>query len=249
MIKGRPEDLEKAATEEAIERGEARSVVEEVEGRRVLRIRWITGKTSAGRLFGRYGKEGRPDFFRLLFGAIAGSLREQFGEEGEELFNKLRESREFKQSVSKLFEEMKNWFFNEIVPKYGIEPGDIFVITAEIEVDLETGRITWNKEKTSVIYWVRSDKLPEKCKELLGSEAGPAVEEIEKLKKMLEEKDKEIEKLKKELEELRKKLKEKEEAKEEKKAKKKEEKKVKKEEEEEIEEEEVEEELEEEEEE
>ncbi|NPA24003.1 MAG: transcription factor [Crenarchaeota archaeon] len=209
VIKGRPEELEKAATEEAIERGEARSVVEEVEGRRVLRIRWITGKTSAGRLFGRYGKEGRPDFFRLLFGAIAGSLREQFGEEGEELFNKLRESREFKQSVSKLFEEMKNWFFNEIVPKYGIEPGDIFVITAEIEVDLETGRITWNKEKTSVIYWVRSDKLPEKCREIMGTVSGS--EEVEKLRKMLEEKDKEIERLKKEIEELKRKLREREE--------------------------------------
>ncbi len=214
VIKGRPEDLEKAATEEAIERGEARSVVEEVEGRRVLRIRWITGKTSAGRLFGRYGKEGRPDFFRLLFGAIAGSLREQFGEEGEELFNKLRESREFKQSVSKLFEEMKNWFFNEIVPKYGIEPGDIFVITAEIEVDLETGRIIWNKEKTSVIYWVRSDKLPEKCREIMGTSVTGS-EEVEKLKKMLEEKDKEIERLRKELEELKKKLKEVEEREEE----------------------------------
>ncbi len=201
VIRGRPEDLEKAATEEAIERGEARSVVEEVEGRKVLRIRWITGKTSAGRLFGRYGKEGRPDFFRLLFGAIAGSLKEQFGEKGDEMFNKLRESKEFKESLSRLFEEMKSWFFNDIVPKYGIEPGDIFVITAELEVDLDTGRIEWNRDKTSIIYWIRSDKLQEKCKEIVQPS-----EEVEKLKKALEEKERELEQLRRELEELKKKL-------------------------------------------
>ncbi len=203
VIRGRPEDLEKATTEETIERGGARSVVEEVEGRKILRIRWVTGKTSAGRLFGRYGKEGRPDFFRLLFGAIAGSLKEQFGEKGDEIFNKLREYREFKESLSRLFEEMKSWFFNEIVPKYGIEPGDIFVITTELEIDLESGRIEWNKDKSSVIYWIRSDKLPEKCRELA---QGTQIEDIEKLKKVLEEKEREVEQLRKELEELKKKI-------------------------------------------
>lgn len=212
VIKGRAEDLEKAGTsEEAIERGESRSVIEEVEGRKILKIRWVTGKTSAGRLFGRYGKDGKPDFFRLLFGAIAGSLREHFGDEGEKEFNRLREQKEFKESISRLFEEMKSWFFNEIVPKYGIEPGDIFVITTELEVDLETGRIEWNKEKTSVIYWIRSDKLAEKCKEI---GAGVPAEEVEKLKKMLEEKDQEIERLKKEIEKLQEELRKLREAKE-----------------------------------
>ncbi len=204
VIKGRAEDLEKVGTtEEAIERGESRSVIEEVEGRKILKIRWVTGKTSAGRLFGRYGKDGKPDFFRLLFGAIAGSLREHFGDEGEKEFNRLREQREFKESISRLFEEMKSWFFNEVVPKYGIEPGDIFVITTELEVDLETGRIEWNKDKTNVIYWIRSDKLVEKCKEI---GVGVSTEEVEKLKKALEEKEREIEQLRKELEKLQEEL-------------------------------------------
>ncbi len=212
VIRGRAEDLEKAGTtEEAIERGESRSVIEEVEGRKILKIRWVTGKTSAGRLFGRYGKDGKPDFFRLLFGAIAGSLREHFGDEGEKEFNRLREQKEFKESVSRLFEEMKSWFFNEVVPKYGIEPGDIFVITTELEVDLETGRIDWNKDKTSVIYWIRSDKLAEKCKEI---GVGVSVEEVEKLRKMLEEKDQEIERLKREIEKLQEELRKLKEAKE-----------------------------------
>ena len=205
-MRGRPEDIERS--EEALERGLTRSVLEEVEGRRVLRIRWVTGKTSAGRLFGRYGKEGRPDFFRLLFGAIAGSLREHLGDKAEEEFNRLRESRAFKESISDLFEEFKSWFFNEVVPKYGIEPGDIFVITTELEVDLDEGRITWNKDKTEVIYWVRSDKLPEKCKQICAE-----MENVEKLRKELEEKEREVErlreeneKLKRELEELKKEL-------------------------------------------
>ncbi len=201
MVRGRLEEVEKS--EEAIERGLTRSVLEEVEGRRILRIRWVTGKTSAGRLFGRYGREGRPDFFRLLFGAIAGSLREHLGDKAEEEFNRLRESRAFKESVSELFEEFKSWFFNEIVPKYGIEPGDIFVISTELEVDLDEGKITWNREKTDVIYWVRSDKLPEKCRHVCSE-----VEDVQKLRKELEEKEKEIERLREENERLRRELEE-----------------------------------------
>jgi hypothetical protein len=64
------------------ERTVERAHVEEREGRQILVLRWNTGKTSAGRLFGRYGAGGRPDFFRLLFGAVAGSLREKFGPPG-----------------------------------------------------------------------------------------------------------------------------------------------------------------------
>ncbi len=203
VVRGRLEDFEKS--EEAIERGLTRSVLEEVEGKRILKIKWVTGKTSAGRLFGRYGKEGRPDFFRLLFGAIAGSLKEHLGEKAEEEFNRLRESRSFKESISELFEEFKSWFFNEIVPKYGIEPGDIFVITTELEIDLDEGKITWHKDKTEVIYWVRSDKLPEKCRQICAEIEGTEdlKRELEKLKKEKEELEREVERLRRELEALR----------------------------------------------
>ncbi len=66
------ERREEADGEEEIERGGG-ATAELVKGN-ILKIKWVTGKTSAARLFGKYGREGRPDFFRLLFGAIGGSL-------------------------------------------------------------------------------------------------------------------------------------------------------------------------------
>lgn len=213
VIRGRTEDIERfSEREEAIERAEARSTIEVVEGRKILKIRWTTGKTAASRLFGRYGREGRPDFFRLIFGAIAGSLREQFGDKGTEEFNRLRESKTFKDSISKIFDEMKTWFFNEIVPKYKIEPGDVFIITTEIEIDLETGEIKWNKEKSEVIYWIRSDRVIEKCREL-GIQPEVKVtevksEEIEQLRKRIEELTNELEEWKKRYEETKNELEE-----------------------------------------
>ncbi len=174
-------------SEEAFERGEARSAVVEVEGRRVLRIRWNTGKTTAAKLFGKYGKDGKPDFFRLLFGSIIGSLREQFHERGVDEFNRIRESKEFKESVQRVFDEMKSWFFNEVAPKYRIEPGDVFVITTEIDVDLETGEVGWHKDRSDVLYWIRSDKLQERCRELgVAGRAEVSAEEIERLRKEVE---------------------------------------------------------------
>ncbi len=65
------ERREEAGSEEEIERG---GVTAELVKGNILKIKWVTGKTSAARLFGKYGREGRPDFFRLLFGAIGGSL-------------------------------------------------------------------------------------------------------------------------------------------------------------------------------
>lgn len=65
------ERREEVGSEEEIERG---GVSAELVKGNILKIRWVTGKTSAARLFGKYGREGRPDFFRLLFGAIGGSL-------------------------------------------------------------------------------------------------------------------------------------------------------------------------------
>ncbi|ABP51453.1 transcription factor [Pyrobaculum arsenaticum] len=155
-------------------------------GRQILVIRWNTGKTSAGRLFGRYGVGGRPDFFRLLFGAVAGSLREKFGPQGEDLFNKIRDSDEFRRSTREMFDAMKEWFFNELSPKYGLDKGDIFMLITEVEVDLATGELRWLKDKTEFYYWVRSDRCqqsvaPRECKEL-AEENARLRQEVEKLR-------------------------------------------------------------------
>ncbi|RFA97273.1 transcription factor [Pyrobaculum aerophilum] len=173
------------------ERTVERAHIEEREGRQVLVIRWNTGKTSAGRLFGRYGAGGRPDFFRLLFGALAGSLREKFGPQGEELFNKIRDSDEFRKSSKEMFDAIKEWFFNEQAPKYGLDKGDIFMIITEIELDINTGELRWRKDKTELYYWVRSDRCqqataPKECKEL-AEENARLKQEVERLRSELSE--------------------------------------------------------------
>ncbi len=182
---------ERRFSEEEIERGASVSELVEVEGRQVVRIRWNTGKTSAGRLFGRYGREGRPDFFRLLFGSIAGSLRQQFGEKGEEIFGRIRDSREFRETTRKIFDDMKAWFFNEVAPRHNIEPGDIFMIITQLEVDPNTGVVTWDRDKTEVVFWVRSDR----CVQRETDECRALKEENERLRTELEEVRKRVEEL------------------------------------------------------
>jgi predicted ribosome quality control (RQC) complex YloA/Tae2 family protein len=186
-------------SEEEIERGGA--TAELIRGGEVLRIRWVTGKTSAARLFGRYGREGRPDFFRLLFGAISGSLRSQFPEDkANELFNNIRSSQSFKDSLNEVFESMKRWFFDEVVPKYKLERGDIFVITATLELNINTGELKWIKEDTQVIYWVRSDRVAEKCKELGLAVGGEELDKLRREKNELLNRVNELEKKVNELE-------------------------------------------------
>lgn len=167
------------------ERTVERAHVEERGGRQILIIRWNTGKTSAGRLFGRYGVGGRPDFFRLLFGAIAGSLREKFGPQGEEIFGKIRDSEGFRRSSREMFDAMKEWFFNEVAPRYGLDKGDIFMVITEVEVDLTSGELKWQKDKTEFYYWVRSDKCkpaaPKDC-EQLAEENARLRQEVEQLR-------------------------------------------------------------------
>ncbi|RLE56303.1 MAG: hypothetical protein DRJ40_05955 [Thermoprotei archaeon] len=194
--------------ERAVEAGITRSILTVTEdGRKILRIRWVTGKTSAGRFFGRYGREGRPDFFRLLFGAIAGSLREHFGpEESEKIFSELRDKPEYKTSVRQVFDEMKSWFFNEIVPKYKIEPGDIFVIVTDLELDLTTGKLTWFRDRSEVIYWIRSDKLQEVLEELKKGAAPPT--EVGELRRKVEELSTRVRELEAENSELKRKIEE-----------------------------------------
>jgi len=161
------------------------------EGKKLILIRWNTGKTSASRLFGRYGGGGRPEFFRLLFGAVAGSLREQLGQDGEGVFGRIRDSEEFRRTSKELFESMKRWFFEEIVPKYKLERGDIFMVITELELDPDTGRLTWNKDKTEFYYWVRSDR----CGEI-------GMEELERLRRENEELRRELSEVKEKLEKL-----------------------------------------------
>ncbi|MFP3160333.1 MAG: transcription factor [Vulcanisaeta sp.] len=172
--------------EEEIERG---GVSAELVRGGILRIKWVTGKTSAARLFGKYGREGRPDFFRLLFGAIGGSLRSQFPEDkANELFNSIRNSQNFKDSLDEVFDSMKRWFFDEIVPKYKLERGDVFVISTTLELNINTGELKWDREGTQVIYWVRSDRVAEKCRELGIAAAAPTGgEELDRLRRERDE--------------------------------------------------------------
>ncbi len=138
--------------------------LEERGDKRVLVIRWNTGKTSAGRLFGRYGAGGKPDFFRLLFGAIAGSLSEKMPT-GSEVFARIKDTDAFRHSTREIFENIKKWFFNEVAPRYHLDKGDIFMLITEIEVDIDKGEVTWRPEKTEFYYWVRSDRC-RGCEEL-----------------------------------------------------------------------------------
>jgi hypothetical protein len=178
------------------ERGEVRSELVTREGKKLLLIRWNTGKTSAGRLFGRYGPGGRPEFFKLLFGAVAGSLREQFGPDGENIFTRIRDSEKFRDTSRELFNGLKRWFFEEAVPRHKLERGDIFMISTELLVDPDTGEVIWNKDKTELIYWVRSDRC------------GQTAPDCEALRREKEEMSREVERLKAENDRLRKELEE-----------------------------------------
>lgn len=180
------------------ERGEVRSELITKGEKKLVLIRWNTGKTSAGRLFGRYGPGGRPEFFKLLFGAVAGSLREQFGPDGENIFNRIRDSEKFKETSRELFDGLKKWFFEEAVPRYNLERGDIFMISTELVLDPDTGELLWNRDKTQLIYWIRSDRC--------GGSDAKLREERDRLAKEVELLRAENERLRRELEDVKRKL-------------------------------------------
>ena len=175
MSSEQPEEAEEEGEE--IERESATSELVTEAGKRIVKIKLSTGKTSAGKLFGRHGRGGRPDFFRIIFGAVANGLRTSLGgEEGEARFNELRNRHEFRESLTKVFNDIKNWFFTEVTKQYDIGKGDVFAILTELDLDLETGELRWIKENSQVIYWVRSDKIKatESC--------GKVEEELKRLK-------------------------------------------------------------------
>jgi len=174
MSSEQPEEAEEG---EEIERESATSELVTEAGKRIVKIKLSTGKTSAGKLFGRHGRGGRPDFFRIIFGAVANGLRTSLGgEEGEARFNELRNRHEFRESLTKVFNDIKNWFFTEVTKQYDIGKGDVFAILTELDLDLETGELRWVKENSQVVYWVRSDKIKatESC--------GKVEEELKRLK-------------------------------------------------------------------
>ncbi|MGC8569785.1 MAG: transcription factor [Caldivirga sp.] len=145
---------------EEIERESVTSELITEAGKRIVKIKLSTGKTSAGKLFGKRGRGGRPDFFRIVFGAVANGLRSSLGsEEGEAKFNELRNKSEFRKSLSQVFKDIRDWFFNEAIKQYNIGKGDVFAILTELDLDLETGELKWVREGSQVIYWVRSDKI------------------------------------------------------------------------------------------
>ncbi|MCG2893025.1 MAG: transcription factor, partial [Vulcanisaeta sp.] len=128
-------------------------------------------------------------------------LRSQFPEDkANELFNNIRSSQSFKDSLNEVFESMKRWFFDEVVPKYKLERGDIFVITATLELNINTGELKWIKEDTQVIYWVRSDRVAEKCKELGLAVGGEELDKLRREKNELLNRVNELEKKVNELE-------------------------------------------------
>ena len=162
---------------EEVERESVTSELITEAGKRIVKIKLSTGKTSAGKLFGKHGKSGRPDFFRIVFGAVANGLRSSLGnEEGEAKFNELRNKSDFRKSLNQVFKDIRDWFFNEAIKQYNIGKGDVFAIITELDLDLETGELKWVREGSQVIYWVRSDKIrvPESC--------GKVEEELRKLK-------------------------------------------------------------------
>lgn len=120
---------------------------------------------------------------------MAGSLREKFGPQGEELFNKIRDSDGFRRGSRDIFENLKEWFFGELAPRYGLDRGDIFMIITEVELDLATGELKWRRDKSEFYYWVRSDRCqqtaaPRDCQEL-ASENARLRQEIEQLRREL----------------------------------------------------------------
>lgn len=180
-----PSEESESEEGEEIERESATSELVTEAGKRIIKIKLSTGKTSAGKLFGKHGRGGRPDFFRIVFGAVANGLRSSLGnEEGEAKFNELRNRSEFKKSLNQVFNEIKDWFFNEAIKQYNIGKGDVFAILTELDLDLETGELKWIREGSQVIYWVRSDKIK-------ATEAAESCSKIEEeLKKLKEDYDK-----------------------------------------------------------
>ncbi len=90
--------------------------------------------------------------------------------------------------MDEVFESMKRWFFDEIVPKYKLERGDVFVISTTLELNIETGELKWDKGSTQVIYWIRSDRVAEKCRELgITAGAGASTEEVDRLRRERDE--------------------------------------------------------------
>jgi hypothetical protein len=83
---------------------------------------------------------------------------------------------------------MKRWFFDEVVPNYKLERGDVFVISTTLELNINTGELKWDREGTQVIYWVRSDRVAEKCREMGIAAAAPTGgEELDRLRKERDE--------------------------------------------------------------
>lgn len=198
---------ETPSSSEEIERESSVSELVTEAGKRVVKIRLSTGKTSATKLFGKYGREGRPDFFRIIFGAVANGLRSSLGpEEGESKFNEIKNSQPFRESLSKIFNEIKDWFFNEVTKKYNIGKGDVFLILTELDLDLETGELRWVRENSQVIYWVRSDKVQSVTCEPVEQELRKLREDYEKLKSEYDKLKEENESLKSQNESLQREL-------------------------------------------
>ncbi|WP_291767197.1 transcription factor [Caldivirga sp. UBA161] len=188
-------------SEEEVERESVTSELVTEAGKRIIKIKLSTGKTSAGKLFGKHGKGGRPDFFRIVFGAVANGLRSSLGsEEGEAKFNELRNKSEFRKSLNQVYKDIRDWFFNEAIKQYNIGKGDVFAILTELDLDLDAGELKWVRENSQVIYWVRSDKIrvTESCSKV--------EEELRKLKEDYDKLREENIRLRNQNEELSKKL-------------------------------------------
>jgi len=112
-----------------------------------IRFRFTTGVVSATQLFvGR----GRPKFFSLLTAQTAAAVKSAGID-----FGALYSDRAFRKSIQSAFEEFKKWFFEEAVPKYCVQKGDLFLITLDTEVDTDAKTVHIYYDTAEVAVWRR----------------------------------------------------------------------------------------------
>jgi len=112
-----------------------------------VRFKFTTGVTSATQLFvGR----GHPKFFSLLTAQAAAAVKSAGID-----FGALYSDKTLRKSIQQTFEEFKRWFFEEAVPKYCIQKGDLFLIALDAEVDTDAKTLRLYYETAEVVVWHR----------------------------------------------------------------------------------------------
>lgn len=104
-------------------------------------VRIVTRPAGSTKLFGRRGVRERP----LLIGQLYAVFVAKEQDKGRQA--KLIDE------TQRVFDEVKRWFFEEIVPKYKVQRGDLVALTIVIARDGD--RLIFVKEKSCVSIWRR----------------------------------------------------------------------------------------------